>query len=101
MPFTILNFISLRCYYFVIGQLGDRYKDAQLLEVSEGSYLIRNRIKLPIFGRKMEKILLTKDYNIDKHKAAHYAHLHDGKKASELKRFKLDSNLMLSNPDMK
>jgi len=85
----------------LVGQLGDRYKDAQLLEVSEGSYLIRNRIKLPIFGRKMEKILLTKDYNIDKHKAAHYAHLHDGKKASELKRFKLDSNLMLSNPDMK
>lgn len=36
----------------LVGQLGDRYKDAKLIEVSEGSYLIQNHVKLPLFGSK-------------------------------------------------
>lgn len=44
----------------LVGQLGDRYKDAQLLEVSEGSYLIRNHIKLPLFGSSIKLLQRTK-----------------------------------------
>lgn len=56
----------------LVGQLGDRFRDAQLLEVSEGSYLIRNRVKLPIFGKKLHAIILTKKDNIDKYKKSYY-----------------------------
>ena len=49
----------------LVGQLGDRFKDAKLLEVSEGSYLIQNRIKLPIFGRTINPVIRTKS-SIDK-----------------------------------
>ena len=44
----------------LVGQLGERYKDAVLLEVSEGSYLIQNRVKMPIFGRAIHPIIRTK-----------------------------------------
>lgn len=49
----------------LVGQLGERFKDAKLLEVSEGSYLIQNRVKLPIFGRRIERTIRTKS-SIDK-----------------------------------
>ena len=44
----------------LVGQLGDRFKNAQLLEVSEGSYLIKNRIRMPIIGLRVNPILRTK-----------------------------------------
>jgi len=37
------------------------YQDAKLIEVTEGSYLIRNRINLPIFGKQMNLIMKTKN----------------------------------------
>ena len=36
---------------FLLNQLGDRFKHAKLLEVSEGSYLITMDVRLPIFGK--------------------------------------------------
>lgn len=36
----------------LVGQLGDRFQHAQLVEIYRNSYLISNRVKLPIFGRK-------------------------------------------------
>ena len=44
----------------LVAQLGDRYRDARLVEVSEGSYLIQNRIRLPIFGSSITRIARTK-----------------------------------------
>ena len=44
----------------LVGQLGDRFKDAKLMEVSEGSYLIQNRVKLPIRGLPMRLLSRTK-----------------------------------------
>lgn len=35
----------------LVGQLGDRFKHARLLEVSENSYLISHGVRLPIFGQ--------------------------------------------------
>ena len=45
----------------LVGQLGERYRDARLVEVSEGSYLIQNRIRLPIFGKNIAPIKRNKD----------------------------------------
>ena len=45
----------------LVGQLGDRYKDARLIEVSEGSYLIKNMIKLAIFGSKVVPLKRSED----------------------------------------
>jgi hypothetical protein len=44
----------------LVAQLGDRYRDARLVEVSEGSYLIQNRIRLPIFGSSVTRVARTK-----------------------------------------
>jgi hypothetical protein len=33
--------------------LGDRFKHAKLLEVSEGSYLITMDVRLPVFGKAL------------------------------------------------
>jgi hypothetical protein len=38
----------------LLEQLGDRYKHAKLLEVSDGSYLITLDIRLPIFGKQVQ-----------------------------------------------
>jgi hypothetical protein len=38
---------------FLLGQLGDRFKHAKLLEVSEGSYLITMDVRLPVFGKAL------------------------------------------------
>ena len=49
-------------------QLDDRYKDARLIEVSEGSYLIKNVIKLAVLGttvkptRRSEDSITKKSY---------------------------------------
>jgi hypothetical protein len=32
--------------------LGDRFKHAKLLEISENSYLIANNVRLPILGKQ-------------------------------------------------
>ena len=45
----------------LVGQLGDRYKDARLIEVSEGSYLIKNMIKLAIFGKTVKPLMRNED----------------------------------------
>ena len=37
----------------VIGTLPQEYRDAKLIEITETSYLIRNEIKLPIFGKSV------------------------------------------------
>ena len=37
----------------LLAQLGDRFKHAKLLEVSEGSYLITMDVRLPVFGKAM------------------------------------------------
>ena len=49
----------------LVAQLGDRFKEARLVEVSEGSYLIQNRIRLPIFGKTVARLQRTKS-NISK-----------------------------------
>jgi len=54
----------------LLAQLGDRYKHAKLLEVSEGSYLITMDVRLPVFGKAValaerkrdKKSILTKGY---------------------------------------
>lgn len=38
---------------YLLNQLGDRFKHAKLLEVSEGSYLITMDVRLPVFGKSM------------------------------------------------
>ena len=45
----------------LVGQLGDRYKDARLIEVSEGSYLIKNIIKLAVLGKNVRPLKRSKD----------------------------------------
>ena len=40
----------------LVQQLGEQYRHAELIEISRGSYLIQNKIRLPIFGRQMEMI---------------------------------------------
>lgn len=49
----------------LVAQLGDRFREARLVEVSEGSYLIQNRIRLPIFGKTVRRLQRTKS-NISK-----------------------------------
>lgn len=44
-----------------MGQLGDRYEHAQLIEISRNSYLISNKVRLPVFGRRENLIERTKD----------------------------------------
>eukprot|EP00347_Sterkiella_histriomuscorum_P022188 403331364 len=44
----------------LLGQLGDRFKHAKLMEISENSYLISADIRLPIFGRPFQLIERTK-----------------------------------------
>ena len=51
----------------LVGQLGDRFKDAQLIEVSEGSYLIQNRIKMPILGKRIMPLIRTKTSTSKRH----------------------------------
>ena len=36
----------------LVGQLGDHFQDAQLIELSRNSYLISNRVRLPILGQQ-------------------------------------------------
>jgi len=43
----------------LLAQLGDRFKHAKLLEVSEGSYLITMDVRLPVFGKAV--ILKNRD----------------------------------------
>ena len=45
----------------LVGQLGDRYEHAQLIEISRNSYLISNKVRLPVFGRKENIIERTED----------------------------------------
>jgi hypothetical protein len=40
--------------------LGDRFKHAKLLEISENSYLISNNVRLPIFGKQYSIFERTK-----------------------------------------
>ena len=44
----------------VMGQFGDRFKHAKLLEISENSYLISHSIRLPILGKAHSIIERTK-----------------------------------------
>lgn len=66
----------------LVAQLGERYKHAKLLEVSEGSYLIQNQIKLPVFGKTINPHHRTKD-SISKNKFLRSM-------KSPVKEFKLD-----------
>ena len=43
----------------LVQQLGDQYRHAELLEISRGSYLIQNNVRLPILGRGMHRIERT------------------------------------------
>ena len=45
----------------LVGQLGDRYEHAQLIEISRNSYLISNKVRLPVFGRSEPIIERTKE----------------------------------------
>ena len=36
----------------LVGQLGERFEHAQLIELQRGAYLISNRVRLPVFGKK-------------------------------------------------
>lgn len=49
----------------LIGQLGERFQHAQLIELSRQSYLISNSVRLPIFGRKAN-IMERTDDNVSK-----------------------------------
>ena len=49
----------------LIGQLGDRFKHAQLIELSRQSYLISYNVRLPVFGKKAT-IMERTDENISK-----------------------------------
>jgi len=74
----------------LVGQLGDRFKDAVLLEVSEGSYLIQNRVKMPIFGRSVHPLIRTKS-SISKR-----AYLLTKTYGTDIKRYRLDSKSMVN-----
>lgn len=43
----------------LIGQLGERFQHATLIELSRQSYLILNNVRIPIFGRKANIIERT------------------------------------------
>lgn len=45
----------------LVGQLGDRYTNAHLLELSRNNYLISNRVRLPVFGQAANLIERDKD----------------------------------------
>ena len=45
----------------LVAQLGDRYEHAELIEISRDSYLISNKVRLPIFGRKEKIVERTRD----------------------------------------
>lgn len=45
----------------LVGQLGDRYTNAHLLELSRNNYLISNRVRLPVFGQAANLIERNKD----------------------------------------
>jgi hypothetical protein len=45
---------------YLLNQLGDRFKHAKLLEVSEGSYLITMDVRLPVFGKSMSLAMRDK-----------------------------------------
>lgn len=74
----------------LVGQLGERFKNAQLLEVSEGSYLIQNQIKLPIFGKSIAPITRTKS-SISKRAFL----LNSGAYNTNLRKYVLDKNRSL------
>ena len=40
----------------LVQQLGDQYAHAELIEISRGSYLIQNNVRLPIFGRSLPRL---------------------------------------------
>ncbi len=52
----------------ILEQLGDRFKHAKLLEVSDGSYLVTMDVRLPVFGKaaplnpRDKKSILAKGY---------------------------------------
>lgn len=52
----------------LLAQLGDRFKHAKLLEVSDGSYLITMDVRLPVFGKQLilkerdKKSILNRGY---------------------------------------
>lgn len=45
----------------LVGQLGDRYKHAELLELSRNNYLISHRVRLPVLGRSCMLIEPSKE----------------------------------------
>lgn len=44
----------------MVGQLGERFMHAKLLEVSENSYLITTDVRLPVFGKTLSLVERTK-----------------------------------------
>ena len=40
----------------LVQQLGDQYAHAELIEISRGSYLIQNNVRLPIYGRSPPRL---------------------------------------------
>ena len=43
----------------LVGQLGDRFQHANLIELSRQSYLISNKVRMPIFGKKANLVERT------------------------------------------
>lgn len=50
----------------LVGQLGDNFSKAQLIELSRNSYLISNQVRLPILGQQIRPIMRDKDNFIDR-----------------------------------
>lgn len=45
----------------LVGQLGERFVHADLIEINRNSYLISNRVRMPVFGRSVKPIERTEE----------------------------------------
>ena len=45
----------------LVGQLGDRYQNAELLELSRNNYLIANKVRLPVLGKPLNILARNKE----------------------------------------
>lgn len=80
-----------------MGQLGERFEHAQLIEISRSSYLISNQVRIPIFGQKIkptertEESISKKGYLLMKD-----AELYSQRIRGPIHKYKLDPNSTLN-----
>jgi hypothetical protein len=84
---------------FLLIQLGDRFKLAKLLEVSDGSYLITMDVRLPVFGKALT-IEKRNMKSILRDKAGYLLKRDEQKYTSQRNRVGLDEKQESKGPQM-